>query len=384
MSRIAILCHSTNPRGGVVHALELGAALGRLGHEAAVHAPDAGNRGFFRPDACPTVRVPATSLAPPADTATLIETRVADYLAHFADHAARRFDVFHAQDGISGNALATLKARGLIEGFARTVHHNDDFSDPHVAALQERAILSADAHFVVSSLWRDELAARYGIEATLVGNGVDRTHFSPRAQPADRVVRKQLGFGAGPVFLSVGGVESRKNSVRILQAFAQVAPAFTGAQLVIAGGSSLLDHTPTQARFRTALEASGLPAGAFRQLGPVEDRHMPALFRLADALVFPSVNEGFGLVVLEAMASGLPVVTSRIRPFTGYLGDDDVLWCDPTNVGSIAAAMRLSLDPQMRARCTAHGFAVAARHGWDAVARAHLGRYAALREAVHA
>lgn len=384
MSRIAILCHSTNPRGGVVHALELGAALGRLGHEAVVHAPDAGDRGFFRPDACPTVRVPATPLAPSADTATLVDTRVADYLAQFADHAARRFDVFHAQDGISGNALATLKARGLIEGFARTVHHIDDFSDPHVAVLQERAILSADAHFVVSPLWRDELAARYGIEATLVGNGVDCTRFSPRAQPADRALREQLGLGAGPVFLSVGGVEGRKNSVRILQAFAQVASDLPGAQLVIAGGSSLLDHTRTQARFRSVLAASGLQSNAVRQFGPVEDRYMPALYRLADALVFPSVNEGFGLVVLEAMASGLPVVTSRIPPFTGYLGDDDVLWCDPADVGSIAAAMQRSLDPQAWARCTARAFAVADRHGWDAVARAHLGRYAALREGVHA
>ena len=51
---------------------------------------------------------------------------------------------------------------------------------------------------------------------------------------------------------------------------------------------------------------------------------MPALYRAADALVFPSVKEGFGLVVLEAMASGVPVVTSRIAPFTEYLGDGDV------------------------------------------------------------
>ena len=64
-------------------------------------------------------------------------------------------------------------------------------------------------------------------------------------------------------------------------------------------------------------------------LGPVPDADMPALYRLADALVFPSVKEGFGLVVLEAMASGMPVVTSRIAPFTEYLDDDDVVWCDP-------------------------------------------------------
>ena len=70
---------------------------------------------------------------------------------------------------------------------------------------------------------------------------------------------------------------------------------------------------------------------------------MPALYRAATSLVFPSTKEGFGLVVLEAMASGVPVVTSRIAPFTEYLGDDDVLWCDPFDTASIAAAMARSL-----------------------------------------
>ncbi len=67
--------------------------------------------------------------------------------------------------------------------------------------------------------------------------------------------------------------------------------------------------------------------------GPLPQALMPALYRAADALVFPSVKEGFGLVVLEAMASGVPVVTSRIAPFTEYLGDDDAAWCDPHDAG---------------------------------------------------
>ena len=118
MSRIALLCHSTNPRGGVVHALELGQALDRLGHEAVIHAPDASGRGFFRHPSCATRPIPARTLPGAAGTLALVETRVADYLRHFAEPSQRRFDVFHAQDGISGNALATLKEEGLIGGFA--------------------------------------------------------------------------------------------------------------------------------------------------------------------------------------------------------------------------------------------------------------------------
>src|SRR5215475_2356962 len=126
--RIAILAHSTNPRGSVVHALELGDALCRLGHDATVHAPDASGAGFFRRTRCATVSVAASPAG--RDVSAMVETRVADFVRHFETAGRRNFDVWHAQDGISGNALATLKERGLINGFARTVHHIDTFADP--------------------------------------------------------------------------------------------------------------------------------------------------------------------------------------------------------------------------------------------------------------
>ena len=125
--RIAILAHSTNPRGGVVHALELGDALTRLGHEATVYAPDARGKGFFRSTLCRTACVVTSSVG--SDVTAMVETRIADYLRYFEPAPNRNFDVWHAQDGISGNALATLKERGLIAGFARTVHHVDTFED---------------------------------------------------------------------------------------------------------------------------------------------------------------------------------------------------------------------------------------------------------------
>ncbi|MDF2999757.1 MAG: glycosyl transferase group 1, partial [Xanthobacteraceae bacterium] len=175
--RIAILAHSTNPRGGVVHALELGDALTRLGHEAVVHAPDPKGAGFFRPSLCATLSVPASPVG--ADITEMVRIRAGDYVRHFEDPVNRAFDVFHAQDGISGNALATLKQRGLIPRFARTVHHVDAFRDPELLALQRRAIVEADRHFVVSRLWQDLLAEMFALETTIVGNGVDTTRFSP-------------------------------------------------------------------------------------------------------------------------------------------------------------------------------------------------------------
>ena len=372
--RIALMAHSTNPRGGVVHALEIGDALAKLGHEAVVHAPDAAGRGFFRPTTCQALPIPASPV-PGTDTHALVEARVADYLRHFADPAHRRFDVFHAQDGISGNALATLKQRGLIEGFVRTVHHLDGFADPRVAALQSRSIVEADAFVVVSSLWREALHDAFGRAATVIGNGVDRRRYSASPHADDLGLRRRLGLQAGPVFLSIGGVEERKNTVRILEAFAQVFALRPAAQLVIAGGSSLLDHGAYQSRFADVLAASGLPANAVRRIGPVADADMPALYRTADTLVFPSVKEGFGLVVLEAMACGLPVVTAAIRPFTDYLDADDVVWCTPDCPGAIADAMLVALEPAIGARLAARGPVVAARHDWHRAAEAHVSIY---------
>ncbi len=423
--RIAMLSHSTNPRGGVVHAMQLSEALTALSHDVVLHAPDATGAGFFRATTCQTVCIP---VAQPANTETtapssyplpegkgdveqaadpfspsgrrcrqadegaansmlsdmtvMVEQRIADYLDHFDNPANRDFDLYHAHDGISGNALATLKERGLIAGFARTVHHIDQFSDARLMALQDRSIDNADLFFTVSALWRDRLKRERGISSTIVGNGVDTNRFSPSADGS--ALRRKLGLPAGPVFLSVGGIEARKNTLSMLEAFRQVRAIRPDAQFVIAGGASLLDHRGYQGEFRAALAALGDHAGAVHILGTVADEDMPALYRLADTLVFASVKEGFGLVVLEAMASGIPVVVSSIAPFTEYLGSGDTIWCDPHNPASIAEAMAISLMPPVRQRLVPRGLVIAAGHGWRRTAAAHLDAYETLREPAHA
>ena len=374
--RIAILAHSTNPRGGVVHALALGEALTALGHEAVVHAPARPGQRFFREPACETVLVPA---APSGDgLAALVETRVGDYVAHFEKGAQRSFDVYHAHDGISGNALATLKARGAICGFARTVHHVDAFADPRIEALQARSIVQADRHFVVSRHWQARLRDGFGLDADIVGNGVDRRFFTPRPDGREQVLKQSLGLGSGPVLLAVGGVEERKNTLRMLQAFAQLRAIQPNAQLLIVGGASLLDHAGYQRAFRAELEADPDTARSVILAGPQLQADMPALYRLADALVFASVKEGFGLVALEALACGTPVLTSHIPPFIEHFGQDDVVWCDPLDPGSIANGMAVVLMPELRCRLELRREAALAPHRWDRTAAAHLPAYRAL------
>jgi glycosyltransferase-like protein len=377
--RIAILAHSTNPRGGVVHAVELGDALSRLGHKATVFAPDATGTGFFRDTHCKTSCIPASPTG--RNVRAMVETRIADYIRHFEPAASRRFDVWHAQDGISGNALATLKQRHLIPGFVRTVHHVDTFDDAELCALQLRAMTAADRVLVVSRLWRDWLKQELALHACCVGNGVDMHRFSPTPDATDDMLCAHLHLPPGtPMFLAVGGVEERKNTIRLLRACQTLQSEHPSCRLIIAGGASLLDHDAYQARFAEVLAESDLPNDAVTRTGPVPQMLMPALYRAATSLVFPSTKEGFGLVVLEAMASGVPVVTSRIAPFTEYLANDDVLWCDPFDTASIAAAMAQSLDASCSEHFVTRGLQIAARHDWRSTARAHLATYDAVRK----
>ena len=377
--RIALLTHSINARGGVSHCLALAEALTGLGHEAVVHAPDPGRRGFYRKARCATVAVPACRVAS-RSTADMVEQRIGEYWEWFRAPDHRTFDIYHAHDGIGGNALADLSAAGMIQGFVRTVHHVDGFADPRVEARQVRAITAADRVLCVSDLWVETLKHDYGITAHHVPNGVDTTIFSPRPEAADQHVRAAWGLGQGPIFLAVGGLEPRKNSLRLIEAFSAVRTRHPTAQLVVVGGASVLDHGDYAQRCAAAIVEQGLDTGAVRPVvitGPVPQSDMPALYRIADTLAFPSLVEGFGLAVLEAMASGTPVVVSRIAPFTEYLADADALWAAPTDADDIAAALEASLDPERRRPVTTRGFEVAARFDWASSARAHLALYTA-------
>jgi glycosyltransferase-like protein len=369
--RIALLTHSTNPRGGVAHTLAVAESLHDLGHAVTVFAPGTNSRGFPRLPRCRASLIPARRVD--GSLLDLVERRVAEYVAHF-EHYLESFDIYHAQDGISGNALATLAERGLIDGFVRTVHHLDDFSDPYLSELQDRSVMAARLVLCVSQLWAGDIQERYGLPAAVVFNGVDVDRFSPTPTARDVILSERLGLGLGPIFLSVGGVEARKNSIHLLQAFARFHADFPSASLVIAGGASLLDHGAYRAAFDATMACIGeATRSAVVYAGIIAEEEMPALMRKADVLVFPSIKEGFGLVVLEAMSCGTPTVVSRIAPFTEYLADGDCAWCDPFDVASITAAMHRAIAD--RARLRERGFAVAKRFPWIASAKRHEGLY---------
>jgi glycosyltransferase-like protein len=376
--KIAMLTHSTNPRGGVIHAMELSSALHRLSHEVTLHAPDSRGEGFFRKGSY--AQLPIHCEPARAGSYEMVQQRISDYVNYFthtmSEHA---FDMYHAHDGISGNALAILVERGIIPGYIRTVHHMDEFEDRRLRDLQLHSVLMAERVLCVSQLWQRHLAATYNLEADIVPTGVDRDRFSPHSTSEDDVLRQSLGLRASTkIFLSIGGIEPRKNTLNILKAFAEYHREKPNSQLIIAGGTSLLDHNEYANSFWNAAQFTSLSFGSGKDviLAPlIPDNAMPSLFRIADALVFASIKEGFGLVVLESIASGTPVILSRIPPFIEYMPDDSCFWINPHDVSSIVHAMHRILEPCVADGLRQAGLAHATTFCWRTSARSHADLY---------
>ena len=369
--RVALVTYSTKPRGGVVHTLSLAEALSARGTSVPVIA--LGDR-FFRDVRAPCHLVPAP---PRADT---LEQRVADSvdalergLAALTDD----FDILHTQDCISARAAVRLRDAGAPITVVRTVHHVDDFTTQALIDCQRQSIIEPDRLLVPSDDWRRRLHDEFGVRAEVVYNGVDATRFGPIEPHRRDALRREAGLADRFVFLSVGGIEPRKGTVYLFEALAALVADHSiqpQPAVVIIGGHSFQDYQEYQDKALAMLDELGLELGRdVIQLGTVTDQDLHDWYRSADALAFPSVKEGWGLAVLEAMSADLPVVASDIAVFREYLtdGTNAVL----TGVGdprSLAAGLRAVItDAGLRQRLIAGGRLVVPRFTWDRAARQH-------------
>ena len=371
--RIALLTYSTKPRGSVIHTLELAEALAELGHQPCVFALDKDDQGFHRPTPFKTYTVPAAPCDAGIDQ--LIQQRINEFVQFFQSHSCH-YDIYHAQDCLSANALAILKAQGLIPHFVRTVHHIEDFKSPYLQSCQEKSIHQPERCLCVSAMWQQVLKKDYGLQAHRVINGVGSS-FSDQSDGSEMSLAQAYGIVGSPVYLTVGGIEPRKNSINLLKAFYQVRQTHPQAQLVIAGGATLFDYQAYRQEFMGLVDGYGLTDGLVLP-GVVPDVHMPGLYRLADAFVFPSVQEGWGLVVLEAIASGLPVLTSNQKPFTEFLSPQDALLIEPEDVDAIATAMLTLLEPTIAPQLIKHSRRIIDQYTWQQSAKLHLDLYTEL------
>lgn len=377
--RVALVSYSTKPRGGVVHTLSLAEAMTDQGQPVRVVSLGDPDGGFFRPVRAPFSLVPAP---PPGDT---LEERVfasIDALTAGLGEIAGEVDVFHTQDCISARAAARVRDAGADVQVVRTVHHVDDFTTQALIDCQRRAIEEPDQLVVVSRDWQQRLADEYGAESIVIHNGVDPGRF-PAIEPATRAaIRDEPGLAGRFVFLAVGGVEPRKGSVVLFEAMSVLAAELDPAPaLVVVGGHSFQDYTEYREDALAMLPRLGLELGRDVILaGTLSEAALHGWYRSADALAFPSVKEGWGLAVLEAMTADLPVVASDIPVLREYLTPDQTAVL--TQVGdsrSLADGMRrLMTDDALRAQLIEGGRALVPDYSWERAATEHARLYAGL------
>jgi glycosyltransferase-like protein len=356
--KIALLSYSTRPRGGVVHTLALAEALAAAGQDVTVWSLGrGGDDGFFRP-VDPAVRVRIVPFPDGPQDETLGARILRSIATLRAAFDPGPYDVVHAQDCISANAAGRC---------VRTVHHLDHFTTPELAACHERAVVEPYAHLCVSRSVADELAAGWGLKPVVIPNGVAYDRFATTDPAAREAWRSRLGR----YVLTVGGIEPRKGSLDLLEAYALLRTDHPDVTLVIAGGETLFDYRAYRASWQTrAVELGVQPV----VLGPVGEEELPPLVAAADAFAFPSVKEGFGLAAMEALAAGVPLVVRDLPVLREVFGAAARFADTP---GDLAAALGRALteaDPARRAA----GRELAARHTWAKAAERHLDFYRSL------
>lgn len=355
---IALLSYSTKPRGSVVHTLSLAEALADMSQHVTVWTLGRdGDCAFFRAvDPRVTVRI-----APFPDVAgEAVGPRILRSIQVLADaFDPTGYDVVHAQDCISANAAGRC---------IRTVHHLDHFSTPELAACHERAIIDPFAHVCVSAAVAGELLDGWGITAEVIPNGVDAQRFGCAAGPAGAAARQVWRSRLGRYVLTVGGIEPRKGSLELLEAYAVLRARMPDVQLVIAGGETLFDYRDYRDRWEQRAAALGVEPVV---LGPVAHDALPALVAAAGVFAFPSIKEGFGLAAMEALAAGVPLVVANLPVLREIFSGAARFADDPSDLAThLMAALA---EPDLGARQA--GQALAARYTWSAAARRHLDLY---------
>jgi glycosyltransferase-like protein len=374
--KIAILTYSTKPRGGVVHTLSLAEELARLEHRVHIYALS-GGEDFFRP-----VSVPYTLISCENVPDEGMDEKVKRYIDTYSAYLSSTnldCDIYHAEDCVSANALLELRNQGLVKSFIRTVHHLDDFTSPSLIECQLKSVIEPDHVIVVSKLWEDELRLRFSLNPTVINNGVDVERFKTSGVEGFKDKAKEtFSVGEYKVILSIGGIEPRKNTLTTLRAFVIAKSYFKekGERLVwlIGGGETLFDYRVYRDEFFSEVKRSGCKLDEdIILLGNVPDESMAKLYAASDVFVFPSVKEGWGLVVLEAMASGLPVIASNIEPLTEYLRDgENSILVSPMDYEALAnGIVRVIENPELRDRLTRNGRKTSESYSWRNTASRH-------------
>lgn len=259
-----------------------------------------------------------------------------------------------------------------------TFFEHPEFHERAKVVFFQRMIRAAAARAAVIVAVSEDTARRVerilapSAPVVVAPHGVDRSRYRPAADDAtrERDLAALAAVGVEPPFVAfVGTLEPRKNVPGLIAAFSSIAARQPDLSLVIAGR-----HGWGAAEVDRAVAGSGL-ADRIHLLGYAHPDLLPALYREAAVVAYPSHAEGFGLPALEALACGAPLVTTTGTPMADVAGDAAVLVPPGDDEALADAVERVLIEPRLADGLRAAGPRVAGRYSWGVCARAHLDAY---------
>jgi glycosyltransferase involved in cell wall biosynthesis len=297
--------------------------------------------------------------------------RVAAELTWLPAHARRdRIDLLHSLGTTSPIVCPVPSVVSVLD----VIYHHFPETFPAASRLGLRVVVPTGARRARRVIAISE-AGKHDLVETLRlrPDRIDVVHLGfmepPAAAPTpEEVLRERFGLGTGAIVLTVAAALRHKNLGRLIEAFA-ITSQGRDATLVVVGHAGL-DTERLQA------QAEGLGIGErVRFTGWIDDPDLEGLYRSASAFVFPSLMEGFGMPVVEAMYRGVAVACSNVSAMPEVAGDAAELF-DPTDAGAIAAALtRLLDDPARRAELVARGHERWKAFSWERAAAETLEVY---------
>ncbi len=278
-----------------------------------------------------------------------------------------RVDLYHATDFVLPPTLPGTRTLLTVHdlSFVRVPEAASPPLKAYLDVVVPRSVASADQILADSAATKADLVEFYETPAekiTVLYSGVGK-YFRPiNSRDTLEEALKRHGLNGINYMLSVGTVQPRKNYSRVIEALAEARGRGQDLHLAIAGGRGWLEEEMTRTIERTGL------ADHVHLLGFVDDQDLPALYNGAGMLMMPSLYEGFGLPLLEAMACGTPVITSNLSSLPEVAGDAALL-VDPYDVSAISdAIVAIASNAETRARLIAGGFHQVTKFTWTRAA----------------
>jgi glycosyltransferase involved in cell wall biosynthesis len=242
--------------------------------------------------------------------------------------------------------------------------------------LVRASLRRTDRFICVSADTRDEFVAHYGVDpdrCAVVPHGVSTAAFHERAAPGEgRRLRRRYGVER-PFVLFVGAIVPRKDVLTLCRAFELLHRDHPELELVLAGNKARRWASDYE-RIEAWLSDRPAVRARVRWLDYVRDGDLPALYRRSSVVALTSLTEGFGMTVLEGLATGRPVVASRAGALP-EIGGDAVRYAAPRDAEGFAEQLRRALEDDCDSVRLSRARAIVARRTWPRTAEATLAVY---------